>query len=112
MKDKVNARLNRRFFAKLIKSCVFVSILILICTMLNYVYVLPDYDYRAILHNLYNMEEIDCIYLGSSHVQVGINPAILDGLNGEGGGGKFQSGNIRTKNERLLFFVEGSGPKE
>ena len=71
------------FCTNLIKSCVFIAGLLLICKVLNYMYVSPDYDYRTVMHNMYNTEGIDSLYLGSSHVYSGINPTILDELNGE-----------------------------
>lgn len=59
------------------------SIYIVSC-ILNYMYFVPDEWSRILWHNFYNEKEnIDNIYLGSSHVFCDIDPIILDGLNGE-----------------------------
>ncbi len=53
---------------------------------LNYLYVESgDSDWcRVLWHNYYAQERnIDCLYLGSSHVYCDIEPAVLDTLNGK-----------------------------
>ncbi len=58
-------------------------ILLLACKGLNYLYV--DYDaWHSILFNsYYDQENIDNLFLGSSHVYCDVDPAILDGINGQ-----------------------------
>lgn len=51
---------------------------------LNYLYWQEDLWSRILWHNFYRQEEnIDCLYLGSSHVYNDINPEILDEKNGK-----------------------------
>ncbi len=52
------------------------------CKMMDYLYVAEDDWYRILWHNFYSQEKnIDCIYLGSSHVYKDLNPEILDERN-------------------------------
>lgn len=69
-----------------------------ICRGLNYLYVddsTNDWD-RVMWHNFYMEDEnIDNLYLGSSHVFFSINPFLLDDLNGE------NNFNLATSGQRL-----------
>lgn len=53
------------------------------CSALNYMYVQPDVWQHLMWHSYYsNKENIDNIFIGSSHVYADINPYILDDMNG------------------------------
>lgn len=59
---------------------VFMSIL----NVLNYIYVDTDPWERALWHNFYeDSGKVDNLILGSSHVFCGVNPQLLDEINGE-----------------------------
>lgn len=54
-----------------------------VCQLLNFLYVLPEDFSRILFHTYYEEENnIDYLYLGSSHVYNGINPYRLDEING------------------------------
>ena len=66
--------------------CSVAAFIAIVCT-LNYIYVVnpdPWYDqwYRNLFHSYYEEENIDCLVLGTSHVHFGIDPKILDEMNG------------------------------
>lgn len=55
-----------------------------ICRILTFLYVEEDQWSRKLWHDFYELEEnIDYLYLGSSHVYHAVNPAILDEKNGK-----------------------------
>lgn len=49
--------------------------------LFNYVYVAPNDGSRIMWHDFYEQDNIDYLYLGSSHVYNDINPEVLDSLN-------------------------------
>lgn len=59
-----------------------IGLVAVICKLLNYLYVTPDNFSRVLFHNYYEEKEnIDYLYLGSSHLYCGINPYLLDEIN-------------------------------
>ncbi len=54
---------------------------LIICSVLNFIYVSYDPWNRILFHSYYEQEKIDNVFLGSSHVYCDINPTILDQLN-------------------------------
>ncbi len=68
----------------LIQVIAFFCIFLVCIQCMNYLYRPEKNDWTRILwHNFYKLEEnIDCLYLGSSHVYCDINPDILDEKNG------------------------------
>ncbi len=75
----------RSFISHFKKIVVFTAVVILITESMNYLYVDDTDEFaRYMLHEFYEEEQnIDRLYLGSSHVFSGIDPAILDGINGD-----------------------------
>ena len=69
-----------------------------ICQLLNFVYVdINGYEWsRIMMHNFYEEEDIDCLYLGSSHVFYGMNPEIMDELNDK------NNFNLATSRQRMI----------
>lgn len=61
------------------------AVVIVVTKVMNYLYIDDTDEFsRYMLHEFYEEEEnIDRLYLGSSHVFCGINPVILDDINGE-----------------------------
>lgn len=59
-------------------------LLVFICLRLDYMYVPDEAYYRVLFHSFYDEKEnIDNVFLGSSHVYCDINPSILNKINGE-----------------------------
>ena len=59
-------------------------LLIFICLRLDYMYVPDEAYHRVLFHSFYDEKEnIDNVFLGSSHVYCDINPSILNKINGE-----------------------------
>ncbi len=52
------------------------------CKALNYIYVPYSPWERILFHSYYDQDNIDNIYMGSSHVYCGVDPNLLDGING------------------------------
>ena len=66
--------------------CSAAAFIAIVC-ILNYIYVVngePWYDqwYRNLYHSYYEQDNIDCLVLGTSHVHFGIDPNMLDEING------------------------------
>ncbi len=55
----------------------------IICRVLNYIYVTDSAWERIMFHSYYEQDNIDNIFLGSSHVYCGVNPFMLDDINGD-----------------------------
>ena len=75
----------RSFILHFKKILLFAAVIIAVTGVMNYLYV-DDTDAfsRYVLHEFYEeTENIDRLYLGSSHVFCDINPVILDGINGD-----------------------------
>ena len=69
-----------RFFGILGAVCVFC----VLCNVFNWMYYQEDFWTRSLWHNFYEDEgKIENLYLGSSHVYCGINPILLDSINGK-----------------------------
>lgn len=80
------------------KILLFAVIVITTTYVMNYLY-LDDTDEfsRYMLHELYEQDEnIDRLYLGSSHVFCDVNPAVLDDVNGD------NNFNLATGNQQLI----------
>ena len=78
---------KRKWPRVLVGIFVFVLVIMGITTGMNYLYVDDTDEFaRYMLHDFYALDEtenIDRLYLGSSHVFCDINPVILDEMNGE-----------------------------
>lgn len=74
----------KNFLSFLIKFIAFILILVGINSILEYVLV-EDYEdeFRAHMHEMYNQENIDTLFLGSSHVFCSTDPRILEQMWGE-----------------------------
>lgn len=74
----------KKFISFIIKFIVFVLILVGINRILEYILV-EDYEdeFRAHMHEMYNQENIDTLFLGSSHVFSSTDPRILEEMWGE-----------------------------
>lgn len=89
------------FKKKCKRICGVIAVIIVlewVISVLNYIY--TDYSYynwsRILWHNYYKEEEnIDYLYLGSSHVYCDLNPFLLDELNGE------NNFNLSTDSQKL-----------
>lgn len=67
------------------------------CMILNYLYWQEDIWSRILWHNFYKQtENIDYVYLGSSHVFFDLNPEILDKKNGK------NNFNLSTGSQRII----------
>ena len=75
----------RSFILHFKKAALFMAVVIVVTKVMNYLYIDDTDEFsRYMLHEFYEEEEnIDRLYLGSSHVFCGINPVILDDINGE-----------------------------
>lgn len=80
------------------KIFLFLAVIIGITALMNYLYVDDTDDFsRYMLHDFYEQEEnIDRIYIGSSHVFCGIDPLILDEINED------NNYNLATGNQQLI----------
>jgi hypothetical protein len=68
----------------MIKAAAAVAVFCMLCQFFRYIYVTEDDWARIFWHNYYAREDnIDNVYLGSSHVYCGINPFVLDEKNGQ-----------------------------
>ncbi len=54
----------------------------LICCVLNYIYVTDSAWERILFHSYYEQDNIDNVFMGSSHVYCGVDPFLLDEING------------------------------
>ena len=66
--------------------CSAAAFIAIVC-ILNYIYVVNgelwyDHWYRNLFHSYYEQDNIDCLVLGTSHVHFGIDPNMLDEING------------------------------
>lgn len=88
----------RLFLSHLKNVIMFVAAVVVITEVMNYLYVDDTDEFaRYMLHEFYEEEDnIDRLYLGSSHVFCGINPVILDGINGE------NNFNLSTGTQQLI----------
>lgn len=75
----------RSFISHFKRVLLFAAAMFVIIWVMNYLYVDDTDEFaRTMMHEFYGQEEnIDRIYLGSSHVFCGIDPAILDQINGD-----------------------------
>lgn len=73
------------FISHFKKIILFAVVVVTVTKVMNYLYVDDTDDFvRYGIHAFYEeRENIDRLYLGSSHVYCGVNPVILDGINGE-----------------------------
>jgi hypothetical protein len=60
-----------------------IALFALICKGLNYIYVSYDPWYRMVFQSYYDQDNIDNVFLGSSVVYFGVDPTVLDELNGQ-----------------------------
>ncbi|SHJ48756.1 SGNH/GDSL hydrolase family protein [Pseudobutyrivibrio xylanivorans] len=58
-------------------------LLCFVCSRVNYLLVSDDPWIRILMHSYYEQENIDNLFLGSSHVYSAVNPYILDEINGQ-----------------------------
>lgn len=67
------------------KALLFAGIVIVVVMVMDYLYVDDTTDFsRYMMHEFYEQEEnIDRVYIGSSHVFCDINPTMLDTINGD-----------------------------
>lgn len=75
----------RSFISHFKKAMLFVAVVIVVTEVMNYLYVddTDDFD-RYTMYAFYEEKQnIDRLYLGSSHVFCDINPVLLDDINGE-----------------------------
>lgn len=75
----------RSFISHFKKIALFAAVVIAVTEVMNYLYVddTDDFD-RYTMHAFYEEKDnIDRLYMGSSHVFCGINPVMLDGINGD-----------------------------
>ena len=61
----------------------FFGVCSVITSFLNYIYVMPDDWSNKLWSDFYSDDNIDYLYLGSSHVYCGIDPYILNDVNGK-----------------------------
>ncbi len=61
----------------------FFGVCSVITSFLNYIYVMPDDWSNKLWSDFYSEDNIDYLYLGSSHVYCGIDPYILNDVNGK-----------------------------
>ena len=75
----------RLFILHFKKTVLFASVIIAVTEAMNYLYVDDTREFaRCMMREFYEgKENIDRLYLGSSHVFCDIDPAILDEINGE-----------------------------
>ena len=75
----------RSFILHFSRAVVFAAVVIMITVVMDYLYVDDTDEFaRAMLHELYGEQEnIDRLYVGSSHVFCDIDPFVLDEINGE-----------------------------
>lgn len=67
-----------------VQTAIFLTVFFLCEKGMNYLYQEEDEWSRIMWHNFYRQEEnIDCLYLGSSHVYFDLNPEILGERNGK-----------------------------
>lgn len=72
----------RKMTRRIVVLVVFLAICLLLVQILNYMYVDQDMFERSVWHAFYEEKEnIDYLYLGSSHVYCDLNPFSLDELN-------------------------------
>ncbi len=82
---------------------VFFSIFVVLVSLLNLIFVDYNYYYRILFRGYTEEKHIDNLFVGSSHVYSGINPIILDDLNG------VNNFNISTPAQRAdssYFFIK------
>ncbi len=72
-----------RIIKPVVETLLGIIILLSICNRLNYMYVTYDPYHRILFKSYYDQDNIDNIFLGSSHVYCDIDPRILDNINGE-----------------------------
>lgn len=77
-----NFKLIARILQRLITVSVTVFVLLFVLHIFDYLYVKEDNWTRILWHNYYKTENIDNVFLGSSHVHCDIDPFILDEMNG------------------------------
>ena len=75
----------RSFISHFKRALLFAAAVFAIICIMNYLYVDDTDEFaRTMMHEFYEQEEnIDRVYLGSSHVFCGVDPAILDQINGD-----------------------------
>lgn len=88
----------RSFILHFSRAVVFAAVVIMITVVMDYLYVDDTDEFaRAMLHELYGEQEnIDRLYVGSSHVFCDIDPFVLDEINGE------NNFNLATGNQQLI----------
>lgn len=88
----------RSFILRFRRIVLFAMVSAAIASVMNYLYVDDTDEFsRAMLYELYSEQEnIDRLYLGSSHVFCGIDPFVLDRVNGE------NNFNLATGNQQLI----------
>ena len=77
-----NSKLIARFLQRLVTVGAAALVLFLVLHIFDYLYVKEDNWTRILWHNYYRAENIDNVFLGSSHVHCDIDPFILDEMNG------------------------------
>lgn len=80
------------------KIVLFMIIVAALTLFMNYLYVDDTDEFaRYMLHEFYEEKEnIDRLYIGTSHVFCGVNPVILDGINGD------NNFNLATGTQQLI----------
>lgn len=75
----------RSFISHFKKIVLFAAVVVAVTEGMNYLYLDDTQEFaRCMMHEFYeNRENIDRLYLGSSHVFCDIDPVILDGINME-----------------------------
>ena len=75
----------RSFISHFKKIVLFAAVVVAVTEGMNYLYLDDTQEFaRCMMHEFYeNRENIDRLYLGSSHVFCDIDPVVLDGINME-----------------------------
>ncbi len=60
-----------------------ILLFVLVCKGLDFLYVTYDPWHRILFHSYYEQEQIDNLFIGSSHVFCDVDPALLDTINGQ-----------------------------
>ena len=84
MKDKVKNLITNKYFKRTMTVLAGFILIRLLVAGLDYLYVTADdMWYRILFHGYYQHDDIDNVYIGSSHVYMGVDPSIIDDLSGE-----------------------------
>lgn len=88
----------RLFISHFKKIVLFVAVVAAVTVLMNYLYVDDTDEFaRYMLYEFYEEEEnIDRLYIGTSHVFCGVNPVLLDEINGD------NNFNLATGTQQLI----------